>query len=73
MKSQRRVLVVATTLLPGMLLCLLLIRPPGPAWATSSGVFTFEDVDIGTVAGQIGRLTGTTFLFDPAQVNGRVE
>ena len=72
MKSQLRVLVVATTLLPGMLLCLLLIRPPGPAWATSSGVFTFEDVDIGTVAGQIGRLTGTTFLFDPEQVKGRI-
>ena len=44
MKSQRRVLGVATTLLPGMLLCLLLIRPLGPAWANSSGVFTFEDV-----------------------------
>ena len=72
MKSKRRVLVVATTLWPGALLCLFLMRPPGPAWATSSGVFTFENVDIGTVAKQIGQLTGTPFLFDPEQVNGRI-
>jgi general secretion pathway protein D len=72
MKSQLRVLVVATTLSSGLLLCLLLIRPPGPAWAASSGVFTFENTDIGTVARQIGRLTGTTFLFDPEQVKGRI-
>jgi general secretion pathway protein D len=72
MKSQLRVFVVATTLLPGILLCLLLMLPPGPARATSSGAFTFENEDIGTVAKQIGHLTGTTFLFDPEQVKGRI-
>ena len=72
MKSQRRVFIVATTLWPGILLCLFLMCPPGPAWATSSGVLTFENADIGTVAKQIGRLTGTTFLFDPEQVKGRI-
>ena len=72
MKSHLRVFIVATTLWPGILLCLFLMRPPGPAWATSSGVFTFENADIGTVAKQIGRLTGTTFLFDPEQVKGRI-
>lgn len=70
MKSQLRVSVV--TFLPGLLLCLLLLRPPDPAWATSSGVLTFENADIGTVAKQIGRLTGTTFLFDPERVKGRI-
>ena len=64
MKSRLRVFVMATTLWPGILLCLFLMRPPGPAWATSSGVFSF--------AKQIGRFTGTTFLFDPAQVQGRM-
>ena len=72
MKSQLRVFIVATMLWPGILLCLFLMRPPGPALATSSGVFTFENVDIGTVAKQIGQLTGTPFLFDPEQVSGRI-
>jgi general secretion pathway protein D len=71
MKSQLRVFVVATTLLPSILLCLLM-GPLGPAWAANSGVLTFENADIGTVAKQIGRLTGTTFLFDPEQVKGRI-
>ena len=64
MKSRLRVFVMATMLWPGILLFLFLMRPPGPAWATSSGVFSF--------AKQIGRFTGTTFLFDPAQVQGRM-
>jgi general secretion pathway protein D len=72
MKSQLRVFVVVTTVWPGILLCFFLMRPPGPAWGTSLGVFTFENADIGTVAKQVGQLTGTTFLFDPAQVKGRI-
>jgi general secretion pathway protein D len=72
MKSQLRVFVVAMTLLPGILLCLFLMCPLGRAGATSSGVLTFENADIGTVAKQIGRLTGITFLFDPEQVKGRI-
>jgi len=72
MKSPLRRFIVATTLWPSILLCLSLMRPPGPAWATSSGVLTFENADIVTVAKQIGRLTGTTFLFDPERVKGRI-
>jgi len=71
MKSQLRVFVVATTHLP-LLLGLLLLRPPDPVSATSSEVLTFENADIGTVAKEIGRLTGTAFLFDPARVKGRI-
>jgi type II secretory pathway component GspD/PulD (secretin) len=70
MKSQLRVFVV--TFLPGLLLCLLLLRSPDPAGATSSEVLTFENADIGIVAKEIGRLTGTTFLFDPERVTGRI-
>jgi general secretion pathway protein D len=72
MKSPLRAFIVATTLWPGILLCLLLMRPPGPAWATSSEGFTFENADIGAVAKQVARLTGTTLLFDPEQVKGRI-
>ncbi len=72
MKSQRRALIVAPTLWLGILLCLSLMRSLGPAWATAAGVLTFENADIGTVAKQIGRLTGTTFLFDPEQMKGRI-
>jgi general secretion pathway protein D len=72
MKSQLGVFVVATTLFPGILLCLLLMRPASPAWATSSGTFGFENADIDTIVKEIGRLTGTTFLFDPEQVKGRI-
>jgi type II secretory pathway component GspD/PulD (secretin) len=42
------------------------------AWATSSEVFRFENADIGTVATQVGAFTGTTFLFDPEQVKGKI-
>lgn len=72
MKSRLGVLVVVTTLVPAIFLCLLLVRPAGPAWATSLGPFGFENADIGTVVKQVGRLTGTTFLFDPEQVKGRI-
>ena len=72
MKSRLGVLVVVTTLVPAIFLCLLLVRPAGPAWATSLGPFDFEDADIGTVVKQVGRLTGTTFRFDPEQLKGRI-
>lgn len=72
MKSRLGVLVVVATLVPAIFLCLLLIRPAGPAWAAGSETFGFENADIGTVVKQVGRLTGTTFLFDPEQVKGRM-
>jgi general secretion pathway protein D len=70
--AQLRLLGAATPLLPGILLCLFLMRPLGPAWASTSEVFTFENADISTVAKEIGRFTGTTLLFDPEQVKGRI-
>lgn len=72
MKSQLGVSVVATALLPGIFLCLLLMRPAGPAWATSSGTLGFENADIDIVVKPIGRHTGAPFLFDPEQVKGRI-
>lgn len=72
MKSRLGVLVGVTTFVPAIFLCLLLVRPAGPAWATSLGPFGFENADIGTVVKQVGRLTGATFLFDPEQVKGRI-
>ena len=72
MESRLGVLIVVTALVPAIFLCLLLVRPAGPAWATSLGPFGFENADIGTVVKQVGRLTGTTFLFDPEQVKGRI-
>jgi general secretion pathway protein D len=72
MKSRLGVSVVVATLVPAIFLCLLLMSPAGPAWATGSETFGFENADIGTVVKQVGRLTGTTFLFDPEQVKGRM-
>ena len=34
--------------------------------------FAFENADIKTVIAEVARLTGTTFLFDPARVKGTV-
>jgi len=55
----------------GVLLCLLLVSAVGPAWATASGPFTFENADIQTVVKEVAALTGITFLFDPEQVKGK--
>jgi general secretion pathway protein D len=34
--------------------------------------FAFENADIKTVIAEVARLTGTTFLFDPARVKGTI-
>ena len=72
MKSQLRFSLVGTILLSGIFLGLLLVCPTGPAWATPSGAFSFENADIQTVIKHVGRLTGVTFLFDPEQIKGKI-
>ena len=58
--------------LGGMLLGLcLLVLPPAAAAAPAVDV-TMENVDLQTLIKQVGTLTGTTFLFDPAQVKGKI-
>jgi len=52
--------------------CLLLLCAQSPACAGSSGAFSFENEDIQVVIKEVSRLTGVTFLFDPAQVRGRI-
>ena len=54
------------------LLCLCLLIPLEAAGATNEVAFTFENADIQTVIKKVGELTGTTFLFDPEQVKGKI-
>lgn len=72
MRSQAFFSLVGTILLSAIFLGLLLVFPAGPAWATPSGVFSFENADIETVVKHVGGLTGITFLFDPEQVRGKI-
>ncbi len=72
MRAQLRVSFVGTILLSGIFLSLLLVCPTGPAWATPSAAFSFENADIQTVIKHVGSLTGITFLFDPEQVKGKI-
>jgi general secretion pathway protein D len=53
-------------------LALVLTAGPAPADAGDGARFAFEDADIQTVIAEVGRLTGTTFLFDPARVKGKI-
>jgi len=41
-------------------------------WATHELAFTFENADIQTVIKKVGEFTGTTFLFDPKEVKGKI-
>jgi len=54
------------------LFCLCLLFSLRAAWATNEVAFTFENVDIQTLLKKVGELTGTTFLFDPEQVKGKI-
>jgi len=58
--------------LENVLLCLCLLIPLEAAGATNDVAFTFENADIQTVIKKVGALTGTTFLFDPEQVKGKI-
>jgi len=69
MKPFRHFCLTSCRLFGGLLLCLLL---SGPSWAVNEIPFTFENVEIQTVLKKVGELTGTTFLFDPEQVKGKI-
>lgn len=53
-------------------LCLVLAADPASAWAVAQKRFAFENADIYIVVDEVARLTGTTFLFDPARVKGKI-
>jgi general secretion pathway protein D len=56
----------------GVLLALLLTTAPAAALGIPQSQLTFKNVDIQTVIEGVARLTGTTFLFDPARVRGKI-
>jgi general secretion pathway protein D len=55
-----------------LLLFLCLVFSLTPAWATNEIAFTFDNIDIQTVIKKVGEFTGTTFLFDPTKVHGKI-
>ena len=59
--------------LKSALFCLFFLLPLREVtWATNEVAFTFENADLQTVIKKVGELTGTTFLFDPEQVKGKI-
>src|SRR5712692_4532276 len=58
--------------LESLLFCLFLLLPLKGAWATNEIALTFQNTDIQTVIKKVSDLTGTTFLFDPEQVQGKI-
>jgi general secretion pathway protein D len=56
----------------GVLLALLLTTAPAEALGIPQSQLTFKNADIQTVIEEVARLTGTTFLFDPARVQGKI-
>ncbi len=72
MRSQLYFSLRGAPLLTGVFLGLLFVSAAGPAWAITSGLFTFENADIHAVVKQVAILTGITFLFDPEQVKGKI-
>ncbi len=58
--------------LKSSLLALLLLLPPTNVGATQEFIFAFTNTDIPTVLKMTSELTGTTFLYDPEQVKGRI-
>jgi type II secretory pathway component GspD/PulD (secretin) len=54
------------------LLLLGLFLLSGEAAVTQARTLTFENADIQQVIKRVGEFTGTTFLFDPEQVKGKI-
>jgi general secretion pathway protein D len=50
----------------------VLAADPASARAGAQNRFAFENADIYVVVDEVARLTGTTFLFDPARVKGKI-
>jgi len=55
-----------------LLLFFCLLVSLTPAWASNEIAFTFDNADIQTVIKKVGEFTGTTFLFDPTKVHGKI-
>ncbi len=55
-----------------LLLAWWLVLALTPVWASDEVACTFENADLQTVIKKVGEFTGTTFLFDPAQVQGKI-
>jgi general secretion pathway protein D len=53
-------------------LALLLATHPAAALGAPRAPFTFDNVDVKVIVEEVARLTGTTFLYDPAQVKGTI-
>ena len=53
-------------------LAFLLATHPAAALGAPRVPFTFDNVDVKVVVAEVARLTGTTFLYDPAQVKGTI-
>jgi type II secretory pathway component GspD/PulD (secretin) len=53
-------------------LAVALTTAPGSAVGDPQSQLVFKDADIQTVIEEVGRVTGTTFLFDPARVKGKI-
>lgn len=53
-------------------LALVLATAPGSARGVPQSQLAFKNADIQTVIEEVARLTGTTFLFDPARVTGKI-
>jgi putative ABC transport system substrate-binding protein len=49
-----------------------LTTAPGSAVGGPQSQLVFKDADVQTVIEEVGRVTGTTFLFDPARVKGKI-
>jgi general secretion pathway protein D len=56
----------------GVSLPLVLTTAPGSALGGPQSQLAFRDADIQTVIEEVARLTGATFLFDPARVKGKI-
>src|SRR5205814_6143426 len=55
-----------------LLLAWWLVLALTPVWASNEVACTFDNADLQTVIKKVGEFTGTTFLFDPAQVQGKI-
>ena len=58
--------------LESAILGLCLLFSLDAAWARNEVTFSFANADLQTVIKKVGALTGTTFLFDPEQVKGKI-
>ena len=73
MTPLRRFFLPSRRVLKSVLLCLFFLLPlRAVTWATNAVAFTCENADLQTVIKKVGELTGTTFLFDPEQVKGKI-